>query len=137
MRLLLAPLVQSAERRVRTAALVACALGFLSLLTTARIWRERRHPDFELLLGAADALLVLGLAWALSRGSRAAGVALLLLALAGAALAVARGLPAAALVPQAVAALVDAGALLALGDLRRLRGGYGGGRRAAPPPSPS
>lgn len=113
-------LAAQAERQVRSAALVAVVLGSLSLLATLRTWRERRHPDYEILFDLADAVAVLLLAWRLERRSRAAALLLLLLALAGAGVTLLRGLPPLALLPQVVGGTFYLRALLALRLLRTL-----------------
>jgi hypothetical protein len=102
---------------------VAGLLGGLSFLNTLRIWHERRHPDFEILLDLADAAVVLLLAGWLGRRSRLAATLLLLLALAGAGLTLLRGLPPLALLPQVVGGIFYLRALLALRFLRSLGSG--------------
>lgn len=111
----------AAGRQVRSAALVAALLGFLSLLAGVRTWSERRHPDLETVLGIGDALLTLILAYALSRGKAVAAWLLLALAAIGASYTLWNGRPAFAILPQVVGALLYARTIVALGHLRAQR----------------
>lgn len=111
-------LVRPAERRIHSAAAVCGLLGFLSLWVALGTWRERRHPDFEVLLGTIDALAVLALAWALSRRIQVAAWILLALAVLGAAYTLWRGSPVFAILPQAVSAVLLVRAIRAFDVLR-------------------
>lgn len=113
-------IVSDAERRVRTAVATAGLFGVLSLLLSLQSWRERLYWDLELVIGVADALLLLALAHGLARRSRASAAGMLLLTGAGAGYVLWQGLPAVALLPYALCALVYFRALLGLRELRRL-----------------
>lgn len=112
-------IVSDAERRVRTAIATAGLFGVLSLLVSLQSWRERMYWDLELVIGIADALLLLALAFGLSRRSRASAAGMLLLTGAGAGYLLWQGLPAVALLPHAFCALVYTRALRGLDELRR------------------
>jgi hypothetical protein len=116
---LLEPQRAAAERRIRSATLVAALLAILSLVVGLQSWRERRHLDLELLAGFVDSLLTLLLAFALSRHSLAAAWALLGLALLGALYTTQwLGFPLTAILPQAIGGFMYARAIPAVRFLR-------------------
>ncbi len=107
-------LVAAVERQVRAAALLAAALGVLSLVFGIRNWRERLYLDIETLVGLVHSVVILGLALGLTRHSRAAAFLLLVLAILGVPYTIWRGLPLSALLLQAIPIVFYARANLAL-----------------------
>lgn len=98
---------------------MASLFGLLSLLMGVRSWQERRHLDLELLIGLVDAVLVLGLAYALARRSTAAAWLLLGLASFGLLYTLWSGLPAVSILPHVIGGVLYARAIAALRFLRR------------------
>ena len=108
-----------AERQVRSAVAVAALSGILSLIVGVQTWDDRRHLDLEILIGLADSLVVLGLAYALSRYSLSAAWLLVAISTAGALYTLAGGAPVLAILPNLIVGGLVARSIGALRFLRR------------------